>query len=92
MYRILVSESIKSVENAIDSLGWDIPEEIRMEEPPNPKLGDVACSVSFQLAKELKRSPMDITKDILSVLETPDIFRLVDSKGPYINFFAGVLV
>jgi len=88
MYRILVSESIKSVENAIDSLGWDIPEEIRMEEPPNPKLGDVACSVSFQLAKELKRSPMDITKDILSVLETPDIFRLVDSKGPYINFFA----
>ena len=88
MYRILVSESIKAVENAINSLGWDIPDEIRMEEPPNPKLGDVACSVSFQLAKKMKRSPMDITKDILSVLEIPDIFRLVDSKGPYINFFA----
>ena len=31
---------------------------------------------------------MDITKDILGALKTPDIFRKVDSKGPYINFFA----
>ena len=31
---------------------------------------------------------MDITKDILGALKTPDIFRKVDAKGPYINFFA----
>ena len=88
MYRTLISESIKSLEDAICSLGWEIPEDIKMEEPPNPELGDVASSVSFQLAKKLKRSPMDITKDILGVLKTPDIFRKVDAKGPYINFFA----
>ncbi len=88
MYRILTTESIKSLENAISQLGWEIPEEIRIEEPPNPELGDVASSVSFQLAKELKRSPMDITKDILSVIVIPDIFKKIDSKGPYINFFA----
>jgi len=88
MYRILVSESMKALQNAISTLGWEIPKEIRMEEPPNSQLGDVASSVSFQLAKELKRSPMDITNDILSVLETPEIFRKIDSKGPYINFFA----
>jgi arginyl-tRNA synthetase len=76
------------LQDAISSLGWEIPEEIRMDEPPNPSLGDVASSVSFQLAKKLKRSPMDITNEILSVLETPEIFRLVNSKGPYINFFA----
>jgi arginyl-tRNA synthetase len=88
MYRILMTESIKSLENAISHLGWEIPADIRIEEPPNPELGDVASSVSFQLAKELKRSPMEITKDLLSVIVTPDIFKKVDSKGPYINFFA----
>jgi arginyl-tRNA synthetase len=88
MYRILVSESMKALQNAISTLGWEIPKEIRMEEPPNAQLGDVASSVSFQLAKELKRSPMDITNEILSVIETPEIFHKIDSKGPYINFFA----
>jgi arginyl-tRNA synthetase len=88
MYRILMTESIKSLENAISHLGWEIPEGIRVEEPPNPELGDVASSVSFQLAKGLKRSPMDITKELLSVIVKPDIFSKIDSKGPYINFYA----
>lgn len=88
MYRILMLESVKSLENAIETLGWDIPEEIRIEEPPNSTLGDVASSVSFQLAKNLKRSPMEITNEILEVIETSDIFKSVESKGPYINFFA----
>lgn len=88
MYRILMKESIKSLSDTISSLGWELPEEIRIEEPPNPNLGDVASSVSFQLAKQLKRSPMDITNDILAVIETPDIFKKVNAKGPYINFFA----
>ena len=52
-----MTESIKSLENAISHLGWEIPEDIRVEEPPNPDLGDVASSVSFQLAKKLKRIP-----------------------------------
>jgi arginyl-tRNA synthetase len=88
MFRILTSESIKSLQDAISSLGWELPDEIRIEEPPNPNLGDVASSVSFQLAKQLKRSPMDITNDILAVIKIPEIFKKVDAKGPYINFFA----
>ena len=31
---------------------------------------------------------MDITEELLSVIVTPDIFKKIDSKGPYINFFA----
>jgi arginyl-tRNA synthetase len=88
MYRILMSESIKSLEEAIVSLKWEVPEDIRIEEPPNPNMGDVASSVSFQLAKTLKRSPMDITKEILGVIILPDVFKKVVAKGPYINFFA----
>ncbi len=75
MYRILMRESIKSLEDAISHLGWEVPEDIRVEEPPNPELGDVASSVSFQLAKKLKRSPMEITNDLLSVIVLPDILR-----------------
>ena len=88
MYRILMSESTKSVEDAIKKLRWEVPENIKVEEPPNPSLGDVSCSISFQLAKTLKKSPMDITNEILDVIEIPDLFIKVDSKGPYINFYA----
>ena len=88
MYRILMSESIKSLEEAIVSLGWEVPEDIRIEEPPNSNMGDVASSVSFQLAKTLKRSPMDITNDILSVFIFQIFSRRLIAKGPYINFFA----
>ena len=71
------------------SLGWEIPEDIKMEEPPNPELGDVASSVSFQLAKKLKTLPYGHYQGyIRGHLMTPDIFRKVDAKGPYINFFA----
>jgi arginyl-tRNA synthetase len=87
MFRILISESIKSLENAISTLGWEIPDEIRVDEPPNPTLGDIASSVSFQLAKNLNRNPMEITNNILSVLEKPENFKEIQCKGPYINFF-----
>ena len=88
MYRILKKEAVKSLENAIEALGWGISGNIKVEEPPNSDMGDIASSVSFQLAKQLKRSPMEITQEIMDKIETPEIFSRVESKGPYINFFA----
>ena len=87
MYRILKKEAVKSLENAVDALGWEISGSIKVEEPPNSDMGDVASSISFQLAKQLKRSPMEITQEILSKIKAPEIFSRVESKGPYINFF-----
>ena len=87
MYRMLEKEAVKSLENAIESLGYEKPSEIKVEEPPNADLGDLASTVSFQLAKQLKKPPMEITKDILNVIELPEVFRSVEMKGPYINFF-----
>lgn len=87
MYRLLEKEAVKSIENAIKVLEYEIPEEIKVEEPPNASLGDLASTVSFQLAKQLKKPPMDITKDILNVIESPDLFKSIEMKGPYINFF-----
>jgi arginyl-tRNA synthetase len=87
MYRILKNEAAKSLKNAIHAMGWEVPENIKVEEPPNTEMGDIASSVSFQLAKQLKRSPMEITGDILGKIEMPTLFSRVESKGPYINFF-----
>lgn len=87
MYRLLEKEAVKSLENAIKALKYELPEEIKLEEPPNADLGDLASTVSFQLAKQLKKPPLEITKDILNVLETPELFKSVEMKGPYINFF-----
>ncbi len=87
MYRLLEKEAVESLENAIKALDYGVPEEIKVEEPPNVDLGDLASTVSFQLAKQLKKPPIEITKDILDVIETPEVFKTIEMKGPYINFF-----
>lgn len=87
MYKLLENEAINSLKDAIKVLDYQKPIEIKMEEPPNANLGDLATTVSFQLAKNLNKPPIEITQDIISVLQVPEIFNKVESKGPYINFF-----
>lgn len=91
MYIKLKNDALNLLKDALKSLNYPIPDEIKFEEPSNPQMGDLATTISFQLAKELKKSPIDITNDILDIL-TPKIdkianFKKVESKGPYINFF-----
>ncbi len=62
-----------------------------IEVPPDPKLGDIACTIAFHLAKEQKMKPFPIAEEIVSKLresikDNPLIDR-VESKGPYINLF-----
>ena len=87
MYRKLEKEAISTLKNAINNLGYEEPAEIKVEQPPNPELGDLASTVSFQLAKQLKKPPMDITREILKAMKKPDLFEKVEMKGPYINFY-----
>ncbi|MDI9614509.1 arginine--tRNA ligase [Methanothermobacter sp.] len=87
MFRYIENSARDSIIEALEKLQLPVPSEIKLEEPPNPQLGDLACTVAFELAGELKRPPMEITSDIMSVIETPGIFEAVESKGPYINFF-----
>ncbi len=62
-----------------------------VEEPPDPKLGDLATTVSFYLAKERKQNPLQIASDIVQnlekLIESVPLLNRVDSKGPYINLF-----
>jgi arginyl-tRNA synthetase len=86
MYRKLELEIIKSIKDAIKTLNWEIPGNIPIEQPPRDNMGDIATSVSFELARQLKRSPMEINQEILQVMDKPNIFKQVEPIGPYLNF------
>lgn len=62
-----------------------------LEIPPDSKLGDVATTISFRLAKERKENPTKIATDISKKLEKAikrePLVERVDVKGPYINLF-----
>jgi len=87
MYRKLEQYAIKSVQKAIQDLGWEEPSEIKFEVPPNSNMGDLATSVAFQLASSLKKSPVEISQNISGNIEIKPPFKKVESKGPYVNFF-----
>lgn len=81
-------EAFKSLKNLLDKKGYDIPDnEIKLEFPPNPELGDLATTLTFSLAKILKKSPNLIAQDLVKEIEFPKIFDKVEAKGPYLNFF-----
>lgn len=87
MYRKLEKKAITIVKKSIQDLGWEEPAEIKFEVPPNPNMGDLATSVAFQLASTLKRSPVEISGEVVENIELIPPFKRVESKGPYVNFF-----
>ncbi len=62
-----------------------------IEIPPDPKLGDIACTIAFHLAKERKEKPVPIANEIVSKIKQnlpkKRLLDRVESKGPYINLF-----
>jgi arginyl-tRNA synthetase len=87
MYRKLEEKAVKTVQRAIENLGWKIPSDLKFEEPPNPNMGDLATTVAFQLARTLKTSPLEIAQKLQEVIEIPSVFNRVETRGPYINFY-----
>jgi len=87
MYFEIEKKAKIAIKNALEKLNYENPEEIPIEFPPNPKMGDLASTISFQIAKQLKTSPMEITNNIVENIEIPPNFKKIESKGPYINFF-----
>lgn len=53
---------------------------------PNPKAGDLAFPC-FALSKELKSSPVEISKSIHSSLKENNFIEKAIPAGPYLNFF-----
>ena len=66
-----------------------LPEQINIETPPNPEMGDVAFPL-FTFAKSFKTAPAKIASDVCArLLENEDIkkYGMPKAIGPYLNVF-----
>ena len=86
MYSKLKKEISESIEEALLKLRVKLDEEIVLEEPPNPEMGDISSNVAFHLAGKMKKSPVEIAEEIKENIKLPLYFEKVETKGPYINF------
>ncbi|MEM7825605.1 MAG: arginine--tRNA ligase [Candidatus Aenigmatarchaeota archaeon] len=60
-----------------------------LETPPQPEFGDLASTISFQLAKKEKRNPKEIAEELVKKIKIPEksLVKKVEAKEGYINFF-----
>lgn len=72
----VLSKLIKLDKSQIDSF---------IEVPKDSSLGDFAFPC-FILAKEMKKNPVEIAKDLAGKIKSKE-FEKIEAKGPYINFF-----
>lgn len=63
-------------------------EERHVSRPPEG-MGDLSCSIAFALAKEQKKSPLEVAKEIAGRIKPgkDSAIEKVEVKGGYINFF-----
>ncbi|MCX8158053.1 MAG: arginine--tRNA ligase [Candidatus Diapherotrites archaeon] len=57
-----------------------------IEIPPSKDLGDYAFPC-FHIAKELKKNPNEIARQISEKIKKPEFVRDIKVVGPYVNFF-----
>ncbi|MBI4015135.1 MAG: arginine--tRNA ligase [Candidatus Aenigmarchaeota archaeon] len=62
-----------------------------IEEPNREGQGDFALPC-FELAKQQKRAPQEIAKEIEEKHKTPAFFSEVKAQGPYVNFYVDWIV
>lgn len=86
-------EMVQSIVGEIAAAAKIPREEISecLEIPPDSKMGDLACTIAFQLAKIEGKNPVHIANEIAEELrkdksESSYISR-IEVKGPYINIF-----
>ncbi|MBI1972268.1 MAG: arginine--tRNA ligase [Candidatus Aenigmarchaeota archaeon] len=60
-----------------------------LESPPDPSFGDVASTVCFSLARQLKKPPARIAEEIVQRTKPPknSVIERIEAKGGYVNFF-----
>lgn len=80
-----------AVDRASREQGWppvSMPE-IAWEYPPEPTFGDLSTTVSFALAKQVRRSPRDVATAIQrAVNPDPALVEKIEVAGPgYLNIF-----
>ena len=87
MYFEIEKQAIEAINKALDQYDVEVDRNFRLDFPPDPKLGDLASTISFDLTKKLKTSPPEVAAGLVEKIEVPPIFEKVQNFGPYVNFF-----
>lgn len=61
-------------------------EDIELETPPNPEMGDYAFPC-FALSKTWKKAPNEIASELAKRFSPNDSISEIKANGPYLNFF-----
>ncbi|MDI6884142.1 MAG: arginine--tRNA ligase [Hadesarchaea archaeon] len=82
----------RSLEAALSKLGWQPPRPLEdtLEEPPDPKLGDLGSTICFDLAKSLHKSPTWLSAELSNAIQPHGLVERVEVVGNYLNFFVDV--
>ncbi len=86
---------IEAICNAFQSLGIEkavSTEEVSssLEQPPDPKLGNLSSSIAFRISKSLKRKPIDVAQQVVEKIkasELPLVQKIEVAPPGYINFY-----
>ena len=65
MYFEIEKQAIDAINKALDQYDVEIDRNFKLEFPPNPKLGDLASTIAFELTKKLRTSPPEVAKDLV---------------------------
>jgi len=85
-------EVVSCLTEALASLGY-LGYPVSLSTPPRPELGDLASSVAFAIASNLKQNPMQVAETIakyIKVREESYISRISVEKPGYINFHVNI--
>jgi arginyl-tRNA synthetase len=81
----IINEICKSLKE-IDFLKDENVEKY-IEKTQKDDYGDFTCRISFFLGKKMKKSPLEIAKEIVQRLKKNKFIEKVEEKNGYVNFF-----
>jgi arginyl-tRNA synthetase len=81
------SDTLKAVQKACSELDWPSKGlEGALEEPPDPKLGELASTICFELAKKLKKPPAELSQKLAEAIKPSGLVASAEATGGYVNF------
>ncbi|MEM3184721.1 MAG: arginine--tRNA ligase [Candidatus Hadarchaeales archaeon] len=89
-WEVFKDQVSKAVSDAVEKLGLKPLRTVEetLEEPPDPKLGDLASTICFELARTEKIPPADLAVKIVNNIVLPELVEKVEPVSGYLNFFA----
>jgi len=76
---------LEAIKTAYPGLGYEY-EEINLDIPPDPKMGDFGFSC-FELAKKIRDNPAKISNNLSEKIKPTKFIDKVCTSGPFLNFF-----